>query len=106
MRRHNAPGTGCHWLPGRAPEPRPRSARLSESRDEPPPATQLAQRQHQLVDPFPERQIDRVVIRRDDPEKSRVPKRLRATTPVENPSVEEHTDLVAVAQRELPHLVL
>src|SRR4051812_4007903 len=93
-------------FPQKPSSPWTRSARLTEPRDEPPPATQLAERQHQVVSPFPERQVDRVVIGRDDPEKSRVPKRLRATPPVENPSVEEHADLVAVAQRELPHLVL
>src|SRR3954452_13661224 len=89
-------------FPQKPSSPWTRSARLTEPRDEPPPATQLAQRQHQLVGPLPERQVDRVVIRRDDPQESRVAERLRATSPVENPSVEEHADLVAVAERELP----
>src|SRR5689334_16614092 len=70
-----------------------------------PAAAELAQREHELVVALLQRQVDRVVLQVDDPEEAGVAEALRAAAAPENLYVQEHADLVAVADVQLLHLV-
>src|ERR1044071_3587618 len=76
-----------------------------ETADEAPATPELAHGEDQFVGAFAQRQVQRVVLRVDDPEEARIAEVLRAAAAVENAAVQEHAHLVAVAEEQLLHLV-
>src|SRR4029453_4461056 len=84
----NAPDTRCNALVG-------------ESSDESPAAPQLAHREHQLIAPLADRQIDRVILGIHDSEEAGVAEALRAPSPEQDPAIQEDAHLVGVAEGEL-----
>ena len=65
--------------------------------DESPAAAELADGEHELVGALLERKVDGVVLRIDDAEEARIAEVLRAAAAVEDLAVQEHADVVAVA---------
>src|SRR5258708_3200501 len=78
---------------------------ILESTDESPAPAEFPDRHHQFIAPFLERQVNRVVLRIDDTEESRVAEILRAATPEKNPAIQKDADVVAVANVKLFHLI-
>src|SRR6185312_4815003 len=78
---------------------------LGEKGLEPPAAEVLGDGQDELVVALLEREIDGVALRVQQPEKFGLPERERVVAGKDGNAVQEHDDLVAVAELQLPDAV-
>src|SRR5690242_3531543 len=94
-------GRGCptHRLTTRS------SIDLRQAADEAPAAAQFADRQHQLIAAFLQRQVDGIILWVHDAQEPGIAEALRAAPAVEDLAVEEDAYVIAVADLELLHLV-
>ena len=78
---------------------------VHQAANESPSTTELADRQHQFIAALLQGKVDSVVFRVNDAKKPGVAEILSASATIENLAIQEHADVVAVAEVELFHLI-